>query len=68
MYMNFKEVIKVEDRFENMVYAMQTFHLVDSLENYQHDENYQYFCDILIKLYHEMIALDTIDKVVSDDE
>ena len=36
----------MEDRFENMVYAMQTFHLLDKLENYKDDENYQY-CTLL---------------------
>lgn len=53
----------MEDRFENMVYAMQTFHLLDKLENYTDDENYKYFCDLLSNLFYEMVAIDTINEV-----
>ena len=57
----------MEDRFENMVYAMQTFHLLDKLENYKDDENYRYFCDLLSSFYFEMTAIDTIDEVDKDE-
>ena len=46
---------------------MQTFHLLDKLENYKDDENYQYFCDLLSSFYFEMTAIDTIDEVDKDE-
>lgn len=49
-------------RFQNLVDSMNSFYLLENLENYKDNENYNYFCKMLIELYNEMIALDTIDK------
>ena len=57
----------MEDRFENMLDAMQKFHFYDKLENYKDDENYEFFCNLLSDLYFDMIAIDTIDEVDKDE-
>lgn len=49
-------------RFQNLVDSMNSFYLLENLENYKDNENYKYFCRMLIELYYEMIALDVIDK------
>ena len=49
-------------RFQNLVDSMNSFYLLENLENYKDDDNYNYFCKMLIELYNEMIALDVIDK------
>lgn len=58
----------MEDKFGNMLNAIRIFKLSDNLEYYKDDIDYELFCKYLTDLYYEMIALDTIDKVVSDDE
>lgn len=58
----------MEDKFTNMLNAIRVFRLSDKLENYKDDVDYELFCKYLTNLYYEMVALDTIDKVVSDDE
>lgn len=58
----------MEDKFGNMLNAIRIFKLSDKLEYYKDDIDYELFCKYLTDLYYEMIALDTIDKVVSDDE
>lgn len=49
-------------RFQNLVDSMNSFYLLENLEKYKDDDNYNYFCKMLIELYNEMIALDVIDK------
>ena len=49
-------------RFQNLVDSMNSFYLLENLEKYKDDDNYDYFCKMLIELYNEMIALDVIDK------
>ena len=49
-------------RFQNLVDSMNSFYLLENLENYKDDDNYNYFCKMLTELYNEMIALDVIDK------
>lgn len=49
-------------RFQNLVDSMNSFYLLENLENYKDDENYKYFCKMLIDLYWDMMALEVIDK------
>lgn len=49
-------------RFQNLVDSMNSFYLLDNLEDYKDDDNYDYFCTMLIDLYNQMISLDVIDK------
>ena len=57
----------MEDRFENMVDAIQKFYIFDKLENYKDDPYYELFCNLLSNLYFEMTAIDTIDEVDKDE-
>ncbi len=57
----------MEDRFENMVDAIQKFILLDKLENYKDEPYYELFCDLLSSFYFDMTAIDTIDEVDQDE-
>lgn len=53
-------------RFEKLIDALESFYVFDELEKYKDDPMYNYFTDMISKLYYEIIALDTIDKVDGD--
>ena len=50
------------NNFENLNYALCRFMVEEELEDFKENENYKYFCDMIFDLYHQIIALDTIDK------
>lgn len=55
------------NNFDNLLYALQSFYLLDRVENYEDHEEYQYFCELIYRIYDEIIALDTINKEDIDD-
>lgn len=57
----------MDDRFEYMIDAIQKFYLLDKLEDYKDDPNYNYFCKMIFDIYNEIIAIDTIEEVDKDE-
>lgn len=55
------------NNFENLLYALQSFYLLENLENYKDHAEYEYFCELIFRLHDEIIALDAIDKEDMND-